>query len=201
MSSLRTVSVLAAFALSACAGDDAAKETGDTGDTGEIAGADLNGSWATACYEQTQTVLRYDELALTGTYTEYADESCTEAVHVSAWTGTAVVGDLLSSGARPLDLAFESFTSTPLTADNADLNNSYAYCGFTDWEASVEKDVLGADCYGFSIPVGGESLDIYAIDGDSLRFGAGAVIGTDLTEEDRPTTLDEQRVFTRVEQD
>jgi hypothetical protein len=45
------------------------------------------------------------------------------------------------------------------------------------------------------------TFDSFAAPGDSLRFGAGAEIGTDLTdltEADRPTTLDDARAFTRV---
>ena len=168
---------------------------------GGNAGADLDGTWQTACYEKTQTTLHYDALALTGTFTEFSDDACTDAIHISEWTGTATVGDQLDSGGTQLDLAFATFTSTPLTAENAETNNGYVYCGFTDWAANVEKDILGADCYGFSIPEGGMSLDIYEVDGDSLRFGVGAVIGTDLTEADRPTKLDDTRVFTRVTED
>jgi hypothetical protein len=61
----------------------------------------------------------------------------------------------------------------------------------------VEKDVLGKDCYGFSIPVGGKSLDIYRVDGSTLKFGQGSKIGVDLTEADRPAAIDDTRVFTR----
>jgi hypothetical protein len=70
-------------------------------------------------------------------------------------------------------------------------------CGATDWVASVEGDVLGATWYGFSIPVGGESLDIYRVAGDAPMFGQSSKIGTDLAETDRPTTIDATRVFTR----
>lgn len=165
----------------------------------DAAGADLDGTWETVCYMRAKTRIAYNDLALTGTYTEYADDACTTAYHVSTWTGVATVGEALSSGARKLDLSFESFKSTALTAENAVFNNMNAYCGFTDWEANVEKDVLGADCYGFAIPVGGESLDIYVVEGDTLKFGQGAKIGAELTEADRPTVIDETRVFTSVE--
>lgn len=193
-SSLHHSLALTAFLLGACAGLSACG--------GEEPGADLNGQWTTGCVQgysgYTETVLQYTDLALVGTYTEYSDASCAEAYHVSKWTGTATVGEQLASGPWKLDLAFATFTSTALTEDNAATNNGYAYCGFSDWEAGVEKDVLGADCYGFSIPEGGKSLDIYQVDGDTLLFGASAPIGTDLTEADRPTALDESRVFTRV---
>jgi hypothetical protein len=143
-------------------------------------------------------VLTYADLSFTGTYNEYSDAACTDAYHISEWTGTATVGDEVAPGIRKLDIAFVSFSSTALTAENAQQNNDYAYCGFTDWEAGVEKDVLGADCYGFSIPVGGKSLDIYSVEGDTLLFGVDAKIAAELAETDRPTELDEARVFTKV---
>ena len=169
-------------------------------DAGEDPGADLDGTWETACYQRTRTSLTYAGLALTGTYSEYSDDACTSAYHVSTWTGTASVGDTRANGARKLDLSFDTFTSTALTAENADFNNMNAYCGFTDWAANAEKDVLGADCYGFSIPVGAKSLDIYLVDGDTLKFGQGAKTATGLTEADRPTMIDETRVFARASQ-
>jgi hypothetical protein len=197
MSNLRLALLSSAFVLAACA--DKGSDSGSSTDSGSAdAGSGLDGSWASACYNNTQTVLTYDGTNFGGTYTEYNDAACTDAYHVSAWGGTASFGDILDNGARQLDLAFLSFTSLPLTEENATMNNEYAYCGFTDWEAGVEEDVLGADCYGFSIPEGGVSLDIYKVEGDSLLFGVDAKIGVDLTEADRPTELDEMRVFTRV---
>lgn len=180
-------SLCAALALVGCDG------------SGDEPGADLNGTWETACYQRTRTSLTYADLAFTGTYTEYADDACTSAYHVSTWTGTATVGAALTSGAQKLDLSFETFTSEALTAENADFNNMNAYCGFTDWQANVEKDVLGAPCFGFAIPAGAKSLDIYLIDGDALKFGQGAKIAAGLTEADRPTVIDETRVFARAD--
>jgi hypothetical protein len=203
------ISLLALLALSACTGgdgkSDSASGSDSAADSGTDSGSDTNppvfeldGAWATACYNKTQVVLTYSYPSFTGTYTEFADDACTSAYHISEWAGTAEAGDTIASGARKLDLAFTAFTSVALTEENAAMNNSYAYCGFTDWEANVEKDVLGADCYGFSIPVGGKSLDIYKIEGDTLLFGVGAKIAVDLTEADRPTELDSNRVFTRT---
>lgn len=166
--------------------------------TSTVPGSDLDGTWQTACYMKAQTTLAYDDLALTGTYTEYGDDACTTPIHVSKWTGTGVVTGQTAAGDTKLDLSFTSFKSTPLTAENAAFNNTNQYCGATDWAANVEKDILGKDCYGFSIPVGGKSLDIYRVTGSTLKLGQGSKIGTDLTENDRPTAIDETRVFTRM---
>ena len=132
------------------------------------AGADLNGTWETSCFPTmvgfAKTTLAYSNLALTGTYSEYADSACTQAIHVSRWTGTTTVAGPARNGLTPIDIAFATFTSTALTADNATQNNNYRYCGATDWRANVERDVLGADCQGFAIPRGARSLDIYQVE-------------------------------------
>lgn len=172
--------------------------TSGTGGAGAVPGSDLDGTWKTACYMKAQTTLAYDALALTGTYTEFSDDACTTPIHVSKWTGTGVVTGETAAGDTKLDLSFTSFKSTALTAENAAFNNTNQYCGATDWAANVEKDILGKDCYGFSIPVGGKSLDIYRVEGSTLKFGQGSKIGTNLTEADRPTSIDDTRVFTKM---
>ncbi len=108
------------------------------------------------------------------------------------------MGDPVTGGARKLDLAFTGFKSTPLTTANADFNNQNAYCDFTDLANNVAKDVLGAPCISFSIPTGGQSRDLYKREGNTLKFGQGALIGSGLTEANRPTAIDEARVFSRL---
>lgn len=164
-------------------------------------GADLDGTWRTQCYPTqvgfAMTTIAYSKLALTGTYTEYSDAACTQAIHVSRWTGTTTVSGPARDGVTPIDIAFATFTSTALTADNATQNNNYSYCGFTDWRANVERNVLGAPCQGFAIPMGGKSLDIYQVTTNALRFGQGAQIAVSPSEATRPKMLDAMRVFTR----
>lgn len=188
----RLRALLGALALATAFTGGCGEADGDAAD-----GRDLDGTWTTACYQKTTTSLTYADLDLVGTYTEYADDACTSAIHVSTWTGTGTVAGQTAAGAHKLDLSFASFESTALTAENADFNNTNMYCGLTNWTAGVKQDVLGRDCYGFSIPEGGESLDIYMVDGDTLKFGKGAIVGTDLSEADRPSSIDDTRVFTR----
>lgn len=165
------------------------------------AGADLDGTWRTQCYPTpvgfATTTLAYANLALAGTYTEYSDAACTQAIHVSRWTGATTVSGPARDGMTPIDVSFATFTSTALTADNAAQNNNYRYCGAADWRADVERDVLGAECQGFAIPRGARSLDVYRVDGTALRFGQGAQIAVSPAESTRPTMLDAARVFTR----
>lgn len=195
------VALTALAALTTACDDGSADGLGGSGGSSSssgstvVPGSDLDGTWQSACYMKTQTSLTYDKLALTGTFTEYTDDACTTPYHVSKWTGTGVVTGETAAGDTKLDLSFTSFTSIALTAENAAFNNMNQYCGATDWMANVEKDVLGKDCYGFSIPVGAKSLDIYRVAGAVLKFGQGSKIAVGLTEADRPTMLDDTRVF------
>ncbi|MFO0579126.1 MAG: hypothetical protein U1A78_34425 [Polyangia bacterium] len=164
---------------------------------GSPAGADLDGTWESPCYMGAKTQLAYSNLALNGTYIEYSDMTCTTQRHITTWTGTATVGAEVQAGIHKLDLSFTSFRSKPLTAAEATFVNQNQYCGFTDWASGVEKDVLGKSCYGFSIPVGGKSLDIYQVSGGMLLLGKGSKIAVQLTEAERPTELDPNRPFTK----
>ena len=159
---------------------------------------DLEGTWETACYQRAKTRLTYTNLKLTGVYTEYSDDACTASRHISTWTGTATGGEELATGVHQLDLAYDTYRSKPLTTTEAGFVNQNAFCGFTDWAANAEKDVLGRSCYGFAIPVGGSSLDIYQRNANTLQFGKGSKIGTSLTASDRPTEIDPLRVFSRL---
>jgi hypothetical protein len=101
-------------------------------------GTELNGTWETSCFDNNgfnfaRTTIAYNDLALTGTFTEYEDAACTRATHVSRWTGVGTVAGTTPAGETKLDLSFVTFTSTSLTTANADFNNTNRYCGFTDW--------------------------------------------------------------------
>ena len=155
------------------------------------------GSWETACVSKAKTRIRYDEaLALLGTYTFYADGGCTLATSVNTWTGHAELGED-QPGARRITVHFDSFRSLPLVEAGVASMNANAYCGFKDWTMGAERDVLGLKCYGFSIPKGGQSLDIFAVSGSKLRFGKGSKIIASPKESDRPTELSEGGAFER----
>jgi len=155
------------------------------------------GSWETACVNKAKTRIRYDDaLALLGTYTFYADGACTIATSVNTWTGHAELGED-QQGARKITVHFDSFRSLPIVEAGAASMNANAYCGFKDWTVGAEREVLGLKCYGFSIPKGGQSLDIFAVNGSRLRFGKGSKIIPSPKESDRPTELSEGGAFER----
>lgn len=163
---------------------------------------DLEGTWSTGCYPSpsfggAKTTLKYTNLHLVGTFDEFSDNACTQPRHTTVWEGTASNGEELGPGVRKLDLAFTAFRSKPLTQAEADLVNNYGYCGIKDWAPNVERDVLGKDCVNFSIPQNGKSFDIEKSSATSILFGKNAKIGATVSEADRPTAIDDTRVFTK----
>ena len=162
----------------------------------EIESAQLEGTWSSPCWMGAQTQLVYKNLHLVGTYSEYSDMGCTTLRHVATWEGEASGGEVVTGEVRKLDLTFSSFKSKPLTDAEAAFVNMSSYCGITDWAANVERDIMGRDCYNFSIPLAGKSLDIFERTGTTLQTGKGAKIAANLSEADRPTELDSTRAFT-----
>jgi hypothetical protein len=162
----------------------------------ESDGSELDGVWRSSCFERAITELTYDSLTLVGTYTTYADDGCATPVARNIWTGKGVVGSTKNDATR-IDLAFQSFRAIALDAGTAGFFNQSSFCGLTGWAANVERDVLGASCPGFSIPVNGKSLDIYRVTDRSLVFGRESKVLVAPTEADRPVQLDLTRVFTR----
>lgn len=201
---LYTLLVLSGAFLAGCS--DSTSGGADAVGASEVAGKDLDGTWETACtllptqmiYARTRLV--YANLKLTGTYSDYADAACTQGLGVSTWTGGATVPTPGGAGTTPLNLAFESYEYKPLNAQAATTNNTYMYCGLTDWAAGVQRNVMDRPCYGFAIPTGGKSLDIYKTDGKTLKFGQGSKIGVNPSESERPTAIDDTRVFSKLVQ-
>src|SRR5262245_39291078 len=104
LASLVATSVGCADGAAGARGPDG--QDGSGGQSAET-GRELDGTWETACYMKAKTQLVYDDLHLKGTYTEYSDDTCSAAIHVSTWTGSAeVVGDAAVPGAKKINLAF-----------------------------------------------------------------------------------------------
>jgi hypothetical protein len=194
--------VASSLTLLGCGSTDTTT-TSTTGSEGP-ASSELNGTWETACSMQPgqqfygKTRLVYKNLALSGTFSDFADAKCSMQMGETTWTGKATVGGPAAvAGATDLDLAFDTYHYKPLSEQAAMTNNQYMYCGISDWAANVERDVLGKPCNGFVIPPDGKSLDIYKIDGTTLLLGKGSKISATPSESDRPSQLDDARVFTK----
>jgi hypothetical protein len=158
-------------------------------------GADLDGTWKTACGNKSITTIEYAGLKLNGTYTAYADDACTTPVAVNKWSGHSTIAGAGAEGATKIDVHFDSFTANALTAEQATKWSGFGYCGKSDWAENTEIDVLGLQCQGFAVPKNGVNLDIYKVDGSTLMFGKGSKITAEAKEADRPATLNASWAF------
>jgi hypothetical protein len=161
-------------------------------------GADLNGTWKTACGNKSLTTIEYAGLQLKGTYAIYADDTCTTPVAVNEWTGHSTIAGADVSGATKIDVHFDSFSATARTDEQAAKWSSLGYCEKTDWAVNVAVDVLGKKCQGFAVPQGGVSLDVYKVSGTTLMFGKGSTITAAPTESARPTALNAGWAFEKT---
>lgn len=193
----RGVSVLVSVltvSLTAC-GLDASGEGGDDDNTNLLAG-----SWKTTCFaeiDESGNPSGYSrrELKVSGSdfvtmsyFFKETDTSCSAARYSKIVTATFSVGSTVSDipGAKAINYLPTKTEVTPATAEHATIFSADPYCGISDWQAGVKRDVTGKPC-----EVPREMFyDVYRLQGASLVFGYadGAEVGS--TPDLRPKTLD-----------
>jgi hypothetical protein len=85
---------------------------------------------------------------------------------------------------------------TYLDQASVDSQNLDHYCGFTDWQVGVAKDVTGRDCEGSTFVANTPAPDLVAVDAQGrLRVGLVAETGSTLTS--RPAAFDSCYIYYR----
>jgi hypothetical protein len=120
--------------------------------------------------------------------------------------GTYEIGAAVDGvdGAHTLDLTIATFSAT-MSAPAAANYNDIEFCGFDDWEADVVKDLTGVECV-----VGEEDTDtlptqpgdkmydiVLVADGGETLTTGDTDEGEGDTEENRPTEIDDEIVWTK----
>jgi hypothetical protein len=173
------------------------------GETDGIANAtaaeELQGSWQSNCRDAEKFGLtESSRLDISGTSaTQVTNTSSTGACGTTAVTITqsAVVSAGTPSGqGRAVDITVTSVKVKPVTETGVGILNLAAFCGITDWQAGVERDVTGS--------TGGRSCfprlpktfyDIFTVDEGKLYFGKGDISSAAT----RPQVVDRNRLFSR----
>jgi hypothetical protein len=71
-----------------------------------------------------------------------------------------------------LNLTVQSASYTALTDTTTDSLNGISWCGFSDWQTNVAKDVTGKTCEDYQVPSMGNTIySIIKTDGSSLWVG------------------------------
>lgn len=127
--------------------------------------------------------------------TTFGDFACSEPMLQTRWEW-----EVRYPAAGKIDMIYKSQVFTPLYPQMVYHLNRTSYCGYSDWQVNVGKELLGRTCNDYLMPLpGAEKYQIYRTDGDNL------VLGEDLGERDgttevlRPDQLRLDQVFQRVE--
>ena len=134
------------FAIFSCAKKSDSSSSSST--------TELEGTWLTSCFSSGSYYV-IDTLTVSGTGMEYkserhADSSCSSDNYTQEFTYSSLsIGDAVTYESGTKTGAYFSMTVSGVTETQ---NNSYevnwanGYCGYSDWELNVAKDITGKTC-------------------------------------------------------
>lgn len=102
------------------------------------------------------------------------------------------IGDATGTeGATEINETLIKSFETIKTQAWVDQHNQERYCGYSDWQLGVKKDITGRDCNGNVHNMGDRQFDLFKISGNTINFAIkpwhDAAIGS--TPESRPPVL------------
>ena len=158
------------------------------------------GTWTTSCQATDDSnainSIVFTETTFELTITLYSDSNCTIETLRNRYTGTFTAGDGVSTpeSSNTYDHTFTNGYQRIKTELFAAAYNTAATCGFTDWQADVEKEITSAGSCAISTTT--TTYDVIKIESTQITFGntSGDAVGT--TAATRPTTL-ETVVYTK----
>jgi hypothetical protein len=125
-------------------------------------------NWKTECLLTTAGSADSTEHINSGIYSAnlnlYSDQGCSTAASVITESGNYVFTDMDSGGTGTVDWTVTGYQITALSASQTSTYNGANYCGYSDWQVNVPKNVLGRTCDTVHVPVSGTvRYDIYNI--------------------------------------
>ncbi len=199
LGSVLTFSLVAPSLVLAWACSQSPSSGGDDGIAHATAAEELQGSWQSNCRDAEKFGLtESSKLEVTGT----SAVQVTSASSTGSCGTTAVVitqNARFSAGSangqgRALDITVTAVKVKPLTETGVGILNLAAFCGITDWQAGVERDVTGSTGGRSCFPQLPKTFyDIFSVDEGKLFFGKG----DNSSQATRPQTIDKARSFTR----
>ena len=122
---------------------------------------ELEGTWLASCFSS-GSYYKIDTLTVSGTGMEYkserhSDSSCSSDNYTQEWTYSSLsIGDAVTfeSGTKTgawFTMIFSGATETPNSSYDVTWVNDNSYCGYSDWELNVAKDITGKTCVGTTI--------------------------------------------------
>ena len=142
------------------------------GDT-RASGYDLQGSWLSPCYARGSQHLKRDLYIVSAqvfsTQSLFSDDSCLElSVKLEQVQGYRASDSGLVAGATEVDLTEQRSFLTVFDASTVASWNRAKFCGISDWDVGIPREVTGRDCAGHAMPrAGDKDFDLYMRDGYS----------------------------------
>ena len=141
------------FAIFSCAKKDDSSSTTST--------TELEGTWVASCFSS-GSYYKIDTVTVSGTGMVYksemhADSSCSTDNNTQEWTYSSLtIGDTATyeSGTKTgawFTMIFSGATETPNSSYDVTWVNDNSYCGYSDWELNVAKDITGKTCVSSTI--------------------------------------------------
>lgn len=172
---------------------------GDDQEVQATAAEELQGSWQSNCRDAEKFGLtessRLDVAGTTALQVTSASSTgaCGSTAVVVTQTAIVSAGAALGEG-RTLDITVTNVKVKPANDTGVGILNLSAFCGVTDWQVGVERDVTsmtgGSSCFP-KLPK--PYYDIFTIRDGKLMFGKGNTSSV----QTRPQLIDATRSFTR----
>ena len=117
---------------------------------------EIEGTWLTSCFSS-GSYYKIDTVTVSGTGMVYksemhADSSCSTDNNTQEWTysslsiGDAVTYDNGTKTGAYFSMILSGATETPNSSYDVTWVNDNSYCGYSDWELNVAKDITGKTC-------------------------------------------------------
>ena len=141
------------FTIFSCAKKDESSSTTST--------TALEGTWLSSCHSS-GSYYKLLTLIVTGTGVVlkkemHHDSNCSTDNNTQEWTYSSLsIGDAVTyeSGTNTgayFSMIFSGATETPNSSYDVTWVNDNSYCGYSDWELNVAKDITGKTCVGTTI--------------------------------------------------
>ena len=139
---------LLSFTIFSCAKKDDSSSTTST--------TALEGTWLSSCHSS-GSYYNLHTLIVTGTGVVFKkemqnDSNCSPDNNTQEWTYSSLsIGDTATyeSGTKTgawFTMIFSGATETPNSSYDVTWVNDNSYCGYSDWELNVAKDITGKTC-------------------------------------------------------
>jgi hypothetical protein len=163
----------------------------------EASAYDLQGSWLSPCFAQGGQHFKRDLYIISSqiyqTQSLFSDGDCLQlSVKLERVLGYQAQSSGLVSGASDVDLTEQQSFMTVYDAGTVELWNRAKFCGISDWDVGVPREVTGKECGGHSLPARGDrDFDLYMRDGYSrLWTGLRTPVLDGSSPDKRPHDLD-----------